>query len=144
MRDRSSYAFALVSVAAALDVEGGRVKDVRLALGGVAHKPWRAWKAEAALRGRARDRGKLPRRRRAGAGRRAAAARQRLQDRTGQAHDRRGAGRTDGSGGMSIIENAAQRAQGAMQAVMKKAVELAPDSWLPGGKPDPLIRASMA
>jgi xanthine dehydrogenase YagS FAD-binding subunit len=51
VRDRASYAFALVSVAAALDVEGGRVKDVRLALGGVAHKPWRAAKAEAALRG---------------------------------------------------------------------------------------------
>ncbi len=52
VRDRASYAFALVSVAAALEVEGGMVKDVRLALGGVAHKPWRARKAEAALRGR--------------------------------------------------------------------------------------------
>jgi xanthine dehydrogenase YagS FAD-binding subunit len=52
VRDRASYAFALVSVAAALDIAGdGRVRDVRLALGGVAHKPWRAWKAEAALRG---------------------------------------------------------------------------------------------
>ena len=52
VRDRASYAFALVSVAAALDVEGGAVKDVRLALGGVAPKPWRAWKAEEALRGK--------------------------------------------------------------------------------------------
>jgi xanthine dehydrogenase YagS FAD-binding subunit len=52
VRDRASYAFAVVSVAAALEVEGGTVKDVRLALGGVAHKPWRAWKAEAALKGR--------------------------------------------------------------------------------------------
>ena len=52
VRDRASYAFALVSVAAALEVEGGTVKDVRLALGGVAPKPWRAWKAEAALKGR--------------------------------------------------------------------------------------------
>ncbi len=51
VRDRASYAFALVSVAAAIEVENGRVKDVRLALGGVAHKPWRAAKAEAALRG---------------------------------------------------------------------------------------------
>ena len=51
VRDRASYAFALISVAAALEVEGGQVKDVRLALGGVAHKPWRASKAEAALRG---------------------------------------------------------------------------------------------
>ncbi|WP_425230870.1 FAD binding domain-containing protein [Sphingomonas sp.] len=51
VRDRASYAFALVSVAAALTVEGGMVKDVRLALGGVAHKPWRAMKAEAKVRG---------------------------------------------------------------------------------------------
>ncbi len=53
VRDRASYAFALVSIAAALDVENGTVKDIRLALGGVAHKPWRAWKAEAALKGQA-------------------------------------------------------------------------------------------
>ena len=51
VRDRASYAFALVSVAAALEVESGVVKDVRLALGGVAHKPWRALKVEGALRG---------------------------------------------------------------------------------------------
>jgi xanthine dehydrogenase YagS FAD-binding subunit len=51
VRDRASYAFALVSVAAALDVADGVVRDVRLALGGVAHKPWRAWRAEAALKG---------------------------------------------------------------------------------------------
>jgi xanthine dehydrogenase YagS FAD-binding subunit len=51
VRDRSSYAFALVSVAAALELDGDRVKDVRIALGGVAHKPWRALKAEQALRG---------------------------------------------------------------------------------------------
>jgi xanthine dehydrogenase YagS FAD-binding subunit len=52
VRDRASYAFALVSVAAALDVTpDGRVGDVRLALGGVAHKPWRAFAAEEALRG---------------------------------------------------------------------------------------------
>ena len=51
VRDRASYAFALVSVAAALEVKAGVVTDVRLALGGVAHKPWRAWRAEAALRG---------------------------------------------------------------------------------------------
>jgi xanthine dehydrogenase YagS FAD-binding subunit len=41
LRDRQSYAFALVSVAAALRIEGGRIADARLALGGVAHKPWR-------------------------------------------------------------------------------------------------------
>ncbi|MBB5157774.1 FAD binding domain-containing protein [Saccharopolyspora phatthalungensis] len=50
-RDRASYAFALVSVAAALDVADGEVRDVRLALGGVAHKPWRATRAETSLRG---------------------------------------------------------------------------------------------
>ncbi len=51
VRERASYAFALVSVAAALDVEDGKVRDVRITLGGVAHKPWRATKAEDALRG---------------------------------------------------------------------------------------------
>ena len=51
VRDRSSYAFALVSVAALLEVADGNVKTVRIALGGVAHKPWRAAIAEAALIG---------------------------------------------------------------------------------------------
>jgi xanthine dehydrogenase YagS FAD-binding subunit len=51
VRDRASYAFALVSVAAVLDVRDGVVADVRLALGGVAHKPWRASLAERELRG---------------------------------------------------------------------------------------------
>ena len=51
VRDRASYAFALVSVAAALDVAGGVVRDVRIALGGVAPVPWRAVRAEAVLRG---------------------------------------------------------------------------------------------
>jgi xanthine dehydrogenase YagS FAD-binding subunit len=53
VRDRASYAFALVSVAAALEVRDGRVADVRIALGGVAHRPWRALHAEAVLRGAA-------------------------------------------------------------------------------------------
>jgi xanthine dehydrogenase YagS FAD-binding subunit len=51
VRDRASYAFALVSVAAGLTVTDGVVHDVRIALGGVAAKPWRALRAEAALRG---------------------------------------------------------------------------------------------
>jgi xanthine dehydrogenase YagS FAD-binding subunit len=50
VRDRASYAFALVSIAAALKLDGDRIADVRIALGGVAHKPWRALKAEAVLR----------------------------------------------------------------------------------------------
>jgi len=55
VRDRLSYAFALVSVAAALDVRDGVVSDVRLALGGVAHKPWRAATLEQMLRGQPAD-----------------------------------------------------------------------------------------
>ncbi|MFU8853039.1 FAD binding domain-containing protein [Micromonospora sp. SL1-18] len=51
VRDRASYAFALVAVAAAIDVADGVVRDVRVALGGVAHKPWRAIRAEDLLRG---------------------------------------------------------------------------------------------
>jgi xanthine dehydrogenase YagS FAD-binding subunit len=51
IRDRLSYAFALISVAAALEIEGGTIKEARLALGGVAHKPWRDTEAEAVLRG---------------------------------------------------------------------------------------------
>jgi xanthine dehydrogenase YagS FAD-binding subunit len=53
IRDRLSYAFALVSVAAGLELEGDTIEDARLALGGVAHKPWRDTAVEAALRGRA-------------------------------------------------------------------------------------------
>jgi xanthine dehydrogenase YagS FAD-binding subunit len=52
VRDRASYAFALVSVAAAAEVADGTVREVRIALGGVAHKPWRAHRAEEFLRGR--------------------------------------------------------------------------------------------
>ena len=51
VRERASFAFALVSVAAALDVVDGEVRDVRIAFGGLAHKPWRADAAEAVLRG---------------------------------------------------------------------------------------------
>ena len=51
VRDRASYAFALVSVAAALELDGKRIKQARIALGGVAHKPWRALKAENRLIG---------------------------------------------------------------------------------------------
>ena len=53
VRDRRSYEFALVSVAAAVAIDGGRLRSVRLAMGGVAHKPWRLTAAEAALRGTA-------------------------------------------------------------------------------------------
>ena len=73
-RDRQSYEFALVSVAAAIDVHEGVVADVRLALGGVGTKPWRARRAEAALLGGPAD---------AAAFRRAAAARARGRGRAG-------------------------------------------------------------
>ena len=52
VRDRSSYAFALVSVAAALDIQNHTINDVRLAMGGVAHKPWRLTEAEEFLKGK--------------------------------------------------------------------------------------------
>ncbi|SFP45346.1 FAD binding domain-containing protein [Sphingomonas rubra] len=50
LRDRLSYAFALVSVAVAMRLEGDRIADVRIALGGVAHKPWRRIEAEEAIK----------------------------------------------------------------------------------------------
>ncbi|MBC9932361.1 FAD binding domain-containing protein [Chitinophaga qingshengii] len=53
VRDRASYAFALVSVAAALDISNNTIRGVRLAMGGVAHKPWRLHEAEKALTGKA-------------------------------------------------------------------------------------------
>lgn len=52
IRDRASYAFALVSVAAALNLDGNQIKDVRLAMGGVAHKPWRLTETETFLKGK--------------------------------------------------------------------------------------------
>ena len=51
VRDRASFSFAVVSVAAAVDVADGTVRDCRIALGAVAHGPWRAWRAEESLRG---------------------------------------------------------------------------------------------
>jgi xanthine dehydrogenase YagS FAD-binding subunit len=53
VRDRASYAFAVVSVAVAVELEDGAVRDCRIALGGLAHVPWRAERAEATLRGAA-------------------------------------------------------------------------------------------
>ncbi|OKH32480.1 FAD-binding molybdopterin dehydrogenase [[Phormidium ambiguum] IAM M-71] len=52
LRDRASYSFALISVAAAIDLSGESIRDARLALGGVAHKPWRSLEAEAFLKGK--------------------------------------------------------------------------------------------
>jgi xanthine dehydrogenase YagS FAD-binding subunit len=52
IRERTSFAFALVSVAAALELEGGTIRNARLVMGGMAHKPWRFLAAEAFLKGR--------------------------------------------------------------------------------------------
>lgn len=52
VRDRASYAFALISVAVALEMDGDTIKDIRLAMGGVAHKPWRLTEAEQVLKGK--------------------------------------------------------------------------------------------
>ncbi|HVF96037.1 MAG TPA: FAD binding domain-containing protein, partial [Flavisolibacter sp.] len=52
VRDRSSYAFALISVAAAVEIGGSEIKGARIAMGGVAHKPWRAMEAEKFLVGK--------------------------------------------------------------------------------------------
>lgn len=57
VRDRASYAFALVSVAAVLDTVDGKVREARLALGGIAHKPWQARDAEAMMAGVIPDKG---------------------------------------------------------------------------------------
>lgn len=52
VRDRSSYAFALISVAVALDIKNNTINNARLAMGGVAHKPWRLTEAEEFLKGK--------------------------------------------------------------------------------------------
>jgi xanthine dehydrogenase YagS FAD-binding subunit len=57
IRDRASYSFALVSAAVGLELDGDVVTDVRIALGGVAHKPWRRPEAEALLKGKPATRG---------------------------------------------------------------------------------------
>ena len=57
LRDRSSYAFALVSVATCLELEDDKIKDIRIALGGVAHKPWRVKAAEDYLKDKKPDKG---------------------------------------------------------------------------------------
>ena len=83
VRDRASYAFALVSVAAALNADAtGTIKGARIALGGVAHKPWRAFDAEAMLVGKKMtESGRLQARGRDGGQGGQGPGRQRFQDR---------------------------------------------------------------
>ena len=107
IRDRLSYAFALVSIAVGLQLEGGRIKEARLALGSVAHKPWRDTAAEATLRGQAPNRAAFAR-----------AAEQLLRDAKGYGHNdfkielaRRG-----------IVRALTQAAQGTPQSQSNKKV----------------------
>ena len=88
IRDRLSYAFALVSVAVGLELDGGTIKEARFALGGVAHKPWRNAQAEAALRGRACRRGGVCPGGRSRSARGQGLRAQHLQDRSGAPGDR--------------------------------------------------------
>ena len=96
VRDRASYAFALVSVAAALEIEDGKIKTARVAMGGVAHKPWRSKAAEEKLVGEKPDRRRLQGRRPRRAGGREGLQIQQLQDRTGQTQHRPRAAKRDG------------------------------------------------
>ena len=91
VRERTSYAFAIVSAAAALRVDGDRITDARVALGGVAVKPWRAREAEADPDRRTGRWRAFPSRCRSGARRRKTLRRQRLQDRACATHRRAGA-----------------------------------------------------
>ena len=89
IRDRLSYAFALVSVAVGLEIEGGTIKEeARLALGGVAHRPWRDREAEAELNGAPATRESFARSGRHGAAQRARLRAQQLQGRIGAPRDR--------------------------------------------------------
>ena len=98
VRDRASYAFALVSVAAIVATEGGTITAARVAFGGVAHKPWRSLDAEAALAGRPATMATFRAAAEAAMAQRRRARPQRLQDRAGQTHalPHAGPGRTGG------------------------------------------------
>jgi xanthine dehydrogenase YagS FAD-binding subunit len=98
IRDRLSYAFALVSVAAALELDSGSIKEARLALGGVAHKPWRDTGVEAALAGAIPNRATFAR-----------AADQLLRDAKGFAHN-------------AFKIDLARRAQGTPQSQSSKKI----------------------
>ena len=86
IRDRESYEFALASAAVALDIDGGTVRQARIALGGVATVPWRAREAEAALKGKTLDEQTAAERRGCGVRGGEAPRAQRVQDRAWQAN----------------------------------------------------------
>ena len=129
MRDRSSYAFALVSVAAALELDGDAIADVRLALGGVAPKPWRAWRAEEALRGRPATEATFLQ-----------AADAELADArplAGNAFKVDLARRTVAA----VLQQLSEGAAPMSTAESRPAVPIAPEGWTPNAGPDPLLRA---
>ncbi len=133
VRDRASYAFALVSVAAALEIKDGTIARRAARLRRRRAQALACLKAEAALQGKPAT----PRSFLAAAEAELADARplhaQRIQSGTRQAHHRSRAAGAGGGTRMSIKEAVAK-------AAMQKAVEVAPDAWMPGGNPDPLIR----
>ena len=88
VRDRASYAFAMVSVAAVVDAVGGKIRSARIALGGIAPKPWRVPAAEARVGGRDAGRTGVPRGRTGARRRRPRLGRQRFQDRARATHGR--------------------------------------------------------
>ena len=98
VRDRASYAFALASAAVALDLDGGAIRDARVALGGVGTKPWRSHEAERRSIGKPPTPATFARRRRHRAARRRRAQGQRVQGRAREAHARP---RADAGDGMS-------------------------------------------
>ncbi len=129
VRDRSSYAFALVSVAAALELDGDTIAGARLALGGVAPKPWRAWRAEEALRGRPATEASFLQAADAELADRPSTPWQRVQGRPCPPHARRRPATADrGSSPMSTAES-------------RPAVAIAREGWTPNAGPDPVIRA---
>jgi hypothetical protein len=132
VRHRASYAFALVSVAAALDVVDGKVRDVRLALGGVAPKPWSAWKAEEVLRGQPATRASFC------APPKPSSPTRRDCATTGSRSNWQG-GRSPPSSANSR-ESRREHHSGRRAEVIQTAIRLAPEGWLPGGAPDPLMR----
>ena len=112
VRDRATYAFALVSVAAVLELEDGMIKSARLALGGVAHKPWRATKAEQMLIGKKAEAPAFTAAAERRTRRREGLPIQHFQDRTGETRHRAGAnnGRRDA---MTKLNLASPRSDGA-------------------------------
>ena len=106
IRDRQSYEFALASAAVALDIDGGIVRQARIALGGVATMPWRAREAEAALVGKPLDEAAAPTAARDRLRGRRAARPQRLQDRARPEDRRARPAASRGAGGLTMTEAA--------------------------------------